>query len=414
MLKLPYGLADFPRLIREGFEYIDRTMFLHEVEELGEYLLFIRPRRFGKSLWLRTLAAYYDLRTADEHDELFGHLAVGREPTSGAHRYFVLSWDFSEVSPRGSVDEVAHALGEYVKSTLRIFLSDYRDRLPSVTLRDDAKNSLREVLAAVRRAGHPLYLLIDEYDNFANEVMVQDERTYRDLVHGDGPFKELMKAIKAATQGQGLERLFVTGVTPVVMSDLSSGMNIFTDVFARPELNTLCGFRHEEIRDLLERIHTTSPEGAKTSDWEIDEAHRAIRDWYNGYRFSPLDEEKVYNPTMTLYFLDHLQRYGESPRQLLDANLAADEDKLRFVAGISTGRQSLFDQLQDEQPLEVPALARRLNLSDFITRSGEQTFLVSLLTYSGLLTLQGESPTGALRLNFPNLAMRKLYENQLS
>ncbi len=424
MLKLPYGLADFATLIRDGFEYVDRTEHLHDVESLGRPLLFIRPRRFGKSLWLRTLAAYYDLRTAGEHDELFGHLAVGRHPTPNAHRYFVLSWDFSAVSPRGPVDQVARSLNDYVNTTLESFLGDYGDHLPRVSIRDDAKNTFQLVLAAVRRTGHPVYLLIDEYDNFANELLfspldpprgteTRDEATYSDLVHGDGPFKELMKMVKAATQGQGLERLFVTGVSPMVMSDLSSGMNILTDVYQEPELNALCGFRDREILGLLERVREVSERDGETPSWTIEGARRTIRDWYSGYRFSPLADEKIYNPTMTLFFLRQLQRHGASPRQLLDANLAADEDKLQFVSGIVAGRQSLVDRLQDEKPLEIPALAGRFKLSDIVTRSGDQTFLASLLTYFGMLTIDGESPAGNLRLVPPNLVVRKLYVEQV-
>ena len=413
MLKFPYGLADFPRLIREGYVYVDRTMHIRDVEELGAQLLFIRPRRFGKSLWLRTLATYYDLSTAEEHDQLFGGLAIGHDPTPEAHRYFVLRWDFSNVSPRGTVDEVSRALHAYVNTTLESFLVDYRDHLPPVALHEDAKNSLQALLTATRRTGHPLCLLIDEYDNFANEVMVHDQGTYGDLVHGDGPFKELMKTVKDATQGQGLERLFVTGVSPVVMSDLSSGMNILTDVYQRPELNSLCGFRDAEIVELLERIRAEDEHDGKSSAWTVDEARTTIRDWYNGYLFSPFAREKIYNPTMALYFLDHLQRYGESPRQLLDANLAADEDKLRFISGIVAGRQSLLDRLQDDRPLEIPQLAGRFKLSDIVERSGDQIFLASFLTFFGMLTIEGESPAGALRLAPPNLVTRKLYADQV-
>ena len=413
MLKFPYGLADFPRLIRDGYVYVDRTMHIRDVEELGAQLLFVRPRRFGKSLWLRTLATYYDLRTEDRHDELFGGLAAGRDPTPDAHRFFVLRWDFSNVSPRGTVDDVARALNDYVRSTLRLFLGDYREFLPEVPIRDDAKNTFLEILGAIRQTGHPLYLLIDEYDNFANEVMVRDEGTYSGLVHGDGPFKELMKTVKDATQGQGLERLFVTGVSPVVMSDLSSGMNILTDVYQRPELAALCGFRDAEIVDLLERMRAPSEGAGEPPAWTVDEARTTIRDWYNGYRFSPLAGEKVYNPTMALYFLEHLQRYGQSPRQLLDANLAADEDKLRFVGEIVAGRQSLLDRLQDERPLEVPQLVGRFKLSDIVERSSDETFLASFLTFFGMLTIEGESPAGALRLAPPNLVTRKLYADQV-
>jgi len=244
--------------------------------------------------------------------------------------------------------------------------------------------------------------------------MVRDEGTYSGLVHGEGPFKELMKTVKAATQGQGVERLFVTGVSPVVMSDLSSGMNILTDVYQEPELNALCGFRDEEIVDLLERIRAESERDGKNPEWRVEEARRAIRDWYNGYCFSPLTDGKIYNPTMALYFLRHLQRHGQSPRQLLDANLAADEDKLRFVGEIVAGQQTLLDLLQKEDPIEVDDLAGRFKFSEMLDPAGnDRTFLASFLTYFGMLTIAGESPDFVLRLAPPNLVVRKLYVDQV-
>ncbi len=414
MLSLPYGIADFQSLIKSGYEYVDRTSHLRDVENLGRHLLFIRPRRFGKSLWLSTLAAYYDLATADEHEELFGGLAVGRDPTPNAHRYFVLQWDFSWVSPSGAVERIAASLNDYVNTALESFLSDYSQHLPEVSIRDDARHTFLAILAAIRRTPYPLYLLIDEYDNFANEVMVRNRETYSGLVHGVGPYKELMKAVKGATQGQGLERLFVTGVAPVVMSDLSSGMNILTDVYQRPELNALCGFEDEEVADLLERIRAEAEREGRPPPWKVEEARQTVRDWYNGYRFSPSSKERVYNPTMALYFLDHLQRYQESPRKLLDSNLAADEDKLRFVGQVVAGQQALLDLFQKREPIEIPDLAGRFTLSDILERSAyDRSFLASFLTYFGMLTLEGETAAQELVLAPPNLVVEKLYADQV-
>ena len=174
-------------------------------------------------------------------------------------------------------------------------------------------------------------LLIDEYDNFANEIMMSDEGTYRRLVHADGPFKRLMKQVKTATEGQGIERLFLTGVTPVVLSNLTSGLNIAKNVSLASDLNALCGFTEEEIRGLLERLADERSAQAG-GDFSVDEALEMMRTWYNGYRFAPASGQQVYNPTLALYFIDHLQREGTYPRQMLDTNLAADENKLRFLA----------------------------------------------------------------------------------
>ncbi|NJL26913.1 MAG: AAA family ATPase [Thermoanaerobaculia bacterium] len=411
MLALPYGIADFPTLIKAGYEYVDRTAHIHDLESLGRHLLFVRPRRFGKSLWLSTLAAYYDLRTASEHEQLFGRLAIGREPTPEAHRYFVLRWDFSWISSLGSPEQIAAALDDYVNTALEGFLVDYADFLPPVERHTDAKITFLAVLGVIRRSGHPLYLLIDEYDNFANEVMTRDEAVYGDLVHGAGPFKALMKAVKAATQGEGLERLFVTGVSPVVMSDLSSGMNMLVDVYLRPELSALCGFKDAEIEGLLQRIQAAT-EPAPT--WNVEPLRATIRDWYNGYSFSTRASERVYNPTMALSFLDHLQRYGETPRQLLDPNLAADQDKLRFVGRIVAGQQILLDVIQSDTPLEIPDLTSRFTLSEMLDLSaGDATLVGSYLFYFGMLTLSGETEARDLRLVPPNLVVRKLYAEQI-
>ncbi len=411
MLKLPYGIADFQTLIKDGYVYVDRTAYIHDLEDLGRHLLFIRPRRFGKSLWLQTLAAYYDLRTAEVHEELFGRLAIGKHPTPDAHRYFVLKWDFSEVQARGSVDEIATSLNGYVNTELESFLIDYREHLPQVSLRDDARHTFIAVLTAIRQTPYPMYLLIDEYDNFANEIMVRDKSVYSDLVHGVGPYKELMKSVKSATQGRGLERLFVTGVSPIVMSDLSSGMNILTNLYQRRELNALCGFKDEEIVDLLERIRADSEE---PPPWTVEEARATIQDWYNGYRFSPKARERVYNPTLALYFLDHLQRDQESPRALLDDNLAADEDKLRFLGRIVSGQQTFLDLLQKGEPIRIPKLAGRFTLNDMLERSTyDRTFLASFLTYFGMLTIEGEATGASLRLVPPNLAVLQLYVDQV-
>lgn len=410
MLTFPYGVADFQRIRKTGRVYVDRTAHIRDVESLGDNLLFIRPRRFGKSLWLSTLAAYYDLRTAAAHELLFGQLAIGRDPTPSAHRSFVLLWDFSWVSPSGTVAEIAESLNGYVNTALEGFLSDYREHLPPLTVRESARETFQAILSAIRQTPHPLCLLIDEYDNFANEVMVRDRETYSGLVHGAGPYKELMKTVKAATQGRGLERLFVTGVAPVVMSDLSSGMNILVDVYQRPELNALCGFTEQEIVDLLESIRASA---ATAPGWTVEEVQPTIRDWYDGYRFSPRSRERVYNPTLVLYFLDHLQRYGEPPHELLDSNLAADEDKLRFVGRATLGQQTVLDVLQKETPLEISQLVSRFTMGDLLDPAAQdRDFIASFLTYFGMLTLAGESSAGLLRLVPPNMVVRKLYFEQ--
>ncbi|MCP4657500.1 MAG: AAA family ATPase, partial [bacterium] len=299
MIQFPYGIADFESIRREGMLYFDRTAGIRDVERLGRTLVFLRPRRFGKSLWLRTLAAYYDLRLADEFDALFGGLDAGREPTPDRGSYFVLHWNFSEVSARGSVDEIARRLHAYVNHQTEDFLVAYAGHFPGpVKIEADATDTLRHVLTRISRTPFRLCLLIDEYDNFVNEVMVQDAATYRALFEADGPFKELFKSVKSGTEGQGLKRVFVTGVSPVALNDLTSGFNTAVDVSHEPELAALCGFREEEIRAVIERIAEDRSLSATP-----EELVAVMRTWYNGYRFTQDAEDLVYNPTNALYFL---------------------------------------------------------------------------------------------------------------
>ncbi len=410
-MKLPYGNADFHRIVKEGFAYIDRTAAIRDFEEIGDALLFLRPRRFGKTLWIRTLATYYDRRFRDEHEEIFGRLAIGREPTAGAHNYFVLHWNFSELEPHGTVEDLARELNAYVNSTLRIFLREYRDHLPEpVTIRPEATNTLRELLAVIRQTPHRLYLLVDEYDNFANEVMMTDASTYEGLVKKDGPFKTLMKSVKSAKEGQGLERLFFTGVSPIVMSDLTSGMNIAKDVSRHPRLHDLCGFHESDLRGLLSELleELGTPEA-------IEEAAEMMRVWYNGYRFSTGVAEKIYNPTLVLYFLDHLQDYGHYPRQMLDANLAMDQGKLTYLAREIPGQQAVMDILQTGEPVEVNEILAGFSLAEMISPEGHhRTYVGSFLYYFGMLTLKGGwTSRGTLELIPPNLVTQKLYIDHL-
>ncbi len=170
MIQFPYGIADFRRIRREGMVYLDRTAHLRDLETLGSILVFLRPRRFGKSLWLQTLATYYDLRYAVAYDEIFGGLDIHREPTPLANSHFILQWNFSLITPRGGVDGIAESLRRHVRSRAELFLTDYEEHLPEAKIRpdDSASEIVDSLLGAVRSAGHPLYLLIDEYDNFVN------------------------------------------------------------------------------------------------------------------------------------------------------------------------------------------------------------------------------------------------------
>ncbi len=406
MLQLPYGIADYRRIRQEGMVYVDRTAAIREIERLGSILVFLRPRRFGKSLWLQTLANYYDLRCKDEFESLFGGLAIGENPTPRRHRYFVMQWNLSSVTAGGDVREIAKSLHTHVRLQGESFVSDYRDYLDApAELEEHPDAVLTVLLSAIRRTPYKLYLLIDEYDNFVNEVMAQDVKTYRTLFENDGPFKELFKRVKSATEGQGLERVFMTGVSPVALNDLTSGFNIAEDVSHKAALAHLCGFRGPEIDDLLQRV--AADRGLSRA--VVDHAERTMRTWYNGYRFSREMDDLVYNPTNVLYFLKSLHLDGRPPEKLQDENLQTDRGKLAFLARTAAGA-GVIEQLTKGGDEITVQLVQRFSVDDLTKRlEKDRGAIASMLYYIGLLT-RTEVP---FRLRIPNLVVRKLFLDRL-
>lgn len=408
MIQFPYGIADFRRIRQQGMVYVDRTVHIRDGEDLGQTLVFLRPRRFGKSLWLQTLASYYDLRRSDEFEELFGGLAIGRSPTPLRNRYFVLQWNFSNVDPSGGVEQIADSLREHVAVRAKVFASEYENHLPAAVSTDGSPAAiLAGLLAAVSETPYRLYLLIDEYDNFINEVMVQDVETYHALLGGDGPYKQLFKSVKSATEGQGLERVFITGISPVALNDLTSGFNIAENVSLEPALGGLCGFRDQEIGELLEGVAAERRLSAEI----VDQAARTMRTWYNGYRFARNEGELVYNPTNALYFLKHLSRHGAPPESLHDENLRTDRGKLAFVARTVAGAGVVERLTEGDGEIDIPRLEASFSMEDLTARlAKDRGAVASFLYYMGLLTLTRGTSN---RLRVPNLVVEKLFLDRL-
>ncbi|WP_295408181.1 AAA family ATPase [uncultured Thiocystis sp.] len=410
-MKFPYGLSNFATLIADGYFYQDRTDRIPQLEEAGRQLIFIRPRRFGKSLLLSMLEHYYDLNRADDFESLFGGLSIGRQPTALRNRYFVMKWDFSLIQSQGTLREIESALHRHLNDCIEEFALRYAARLPHpIEIRDDnALSSWRSALMAVSQTPHKLYLLIDEYDNFANEVLMggQSPERYDALLYGEGLLKTVFKAVKAAAGGMGLDRVFITGVSPVVLSDMTSGYNVGKSIDREPEFNDLCGFSETEVSAVLTRL---SGDGAA---WSASEALDTMRTFYNGYRFSDLADTSVYNPTLSLYFLDHLRRRGRYPQQMLDENLAMDRNKLVYIAQLPHGEAVLIQALSGDDALAIAQLAQRFGVADVLAAAKDERFMVSLLYYFGILTWAGRTGFNEEVFKIPNLVARALYVERL-
>ncbi|MEM7133953.1 MAG: AAA family ATPase [Chloroflexota bacterium] len=427
-LRFPYAVRDFEKIIRDGHIYLDRTHYIPVMENWGYELLLMRPRRFGKSLWLSTLMNYYDVAKADEFEQLFGALAVGQEPTPLHNSYLVMRWDFSRVSPQGSIEQIQESLNNHVNSRIHIFQQDYGEQLvfPFRIDPDDALTSFDALVNVVRQSGQKLYLFVDEYDNFANEIMMASsqgrrsgmQQRYLDLVKGEGIFKTFFKNLKSAGSGDGLERIFMTGVSPIVLNDVTSGANVFQNITWEPEFNELCGFTAAEIRGLAQEV----VEACQLPAHHVEQIVSLMYNYYNGSRFIDEYEDaqegtkevpKVYNPTLALYFFDHFQRKCRYPKQIIDENLVPDDSKLAYIAGFEQGKALLENVLSAEKTVSVQTLRRNFGVRDLFDHTLQQDGLAVLLCYLGGLTSSGDLPDGGNTLEIPNLVMRKLYAERI-
>ncbi len=404
-MKLPYGISDFARLRRDGYHYQDRTGYIPVLESLGEpYVIFLRPRRFGKSLWLSTLAHYYGREHAGDFEWLFRGLAVGEQPTPLANSYLVLTLDFSRIET-DSREKTREGFLRNVSNGIKLFFRRYGPELPEVDqadilAADDATTLIENLFTALKDHPHRIYLLIDEYDHFTNELIGKDLRHFEAIVTGTGYVRKFYESIKTAT-GQGtVERIFMTGVSPVTLDSLTSGFNIGKNFSRSPVLNELMGFREAEVQALLENVG------------QLDAGQLALlRNWYNGYRFHEAAPESLYNPDMVLYYATEHQHRGRPPEDMLDTNIASDYGRIRQLFRLK-GREAqhfgLLQRLLDEGEIRTSITQEFSFLKTFT----DVDFL-SLLYYTGLLTIKGQD-LGEAILAIPNQVIEQLYYRYFS
>ena len=415
-MKFPYGISDFKTVITGGYFYCDRTDKIPLLENTRSQL-FIRPRRFGKSLVLSMLENYYDVARKDEFQRIFGGLAIGKHPTNLHNTYFILKLDFSCVDPTGSAEDLKKALFDHINVRVERFYNFYRHKgyeLSEIKINyNNALYSMESLLSATRMTPYPVYLLIDEYDNFANTVMMgvqSDDARYKALVHDEGPLRTFFKAVKSSTSGDMFDRVFITGVSPVVMSDITSGYNIAENIYFEPEFNDLCGFRSNEIEDEIKTI----TEKCGFEKESVQEAVRLMQTYYDGYTFSHTADAHIYNPTLCLYFFKQFEKSCTYPRKMLDANLAVDESKLEYLSQIPRGRDLLMHLIQRDHGVVITDIEDRFGIKEMLSDSSrDQTFLVSFLYYFGVLTIEGNTDDLRILLKIPNLVMKGLYVDRI-
>ena len=403
-MKLPYGISDFARLRRDGYFYQDRTGYFPVLEGLGEpYIIFLRPRRFGKSLWLSVLAHYYGREHAGDFEWLFRGLAVGEQPTPLANSYLVLSLDFSRIDT-SSREETERGFFRNVQHGIQLFLQRYAAMLPEVNhdqifQAKDATELIENLFSVLeRQSAARLYLLIDEYDHFTNQLIGPDLRHFQEIVTGTGYVRKFYESIKHATWQGTVERIFMTGVSPVTLDSLTSGFNIGSNFSRDVLLADLMGFRSQEVEEMLSQIGVAAD--------SVQDVMQDLRGWYNGYRFAEEATQSLYNPDMVLYFASAYQRSSAYPRQMLDTNIASDYGRIRQLFRLGGKEARHFELLQ--QLLETREIRTQITAQFSFEKTFTDVDFLSLLYYTGLLTIRGNQ-LGIPKLAIPNKVIEKLY-----
>ncbi len=418
-MKIPYGKSSFDLVRRNGMFYADKTPFLPLLEshEAGYgYLIFLRPRRIGKSLLVSMLEHYYDRAREHQYDELFGGLWVHAHPTPERSSYLVLSLDFSPVDAGAGPEVLRRTFFEVVRSSVEDLLVRYRERIPDLRRLDDRLGTYQDpsaLMVALTRLvgslGHKLYLLIDEYDSFANRLLADGEaELYESIVRGTGFVRSFYAALKAGTATGALARMFITGVSPIMLDDLSSGFNIITHISLQDRFDTMAGFTRADVERAVDEFLVGKPE--LREDPRLADRERlleTLEHYYDGYRFSERATERVFNSDLVLYFLRQIENTGRYPRQMLDLNVRADYGRLQRIATISgvdgPERRALLESILTEEYIESNLVEQ------FGSRSMQaQEQLVSLFYYMGMLTFGPESAGSAVpHLVIPNRVIRE-------
>ena len=407
--KIPYGIADFKQVRKEGLYLVDKSMYFERMEQAGHFLFLVRPRRFGKSLFLNMLEAYYDINEKDNFQELFKGMYVADHPTEYHNSFQVLHLDFSRVG--SDVDRLRENFDLYMEVRCDSFAKAYARFYPD-TFADELKQikrgeqKLNFISDAAHAAGYPLYLIVDEYDNFTNNVLnVKGQKAYHDLTHGTGFYRDVFKIFKPM-----FHRIIMLGVAPITLDDLTSGYNIALNMTIDSRFNQMLGFSEEDVRQMIryyKEVGAIKPE--VTEDSIIDD----IKPWYDNYCFAEDSfgtEPSMFNSDMVCYYMSTLIDTGHKPKEMVDPNTKTDYKKLRNLIEIGNmteeRRQTIYDIVHTGYTF---AMINSYFPAESIT---DEDNFVSLLFYYGMLTIRGT--LGAmLKLGIPNNNVRKQYYNYL-
>ena len=405
---LPYGVADFATVIEQNLYYVDKTMFIPELEKQPRNLFFIRPRRFGKSIFLSMLYSYYDCAQSHKFQSLFGNLWIGQHPTPLQGKYQVLFLDFSQIT--GNIDKLETKFNSYLSINLDAFVRQYSEyyqaEMEEILAQEDFEEKMELIFKAAKAHQYHLYLIIDEYDNFTNVILNErGENVYHAITHADGFYRDVFKKFKG-----NFERIFMMGVSPVTLDDVTSGFNIGWNISIKPEFDEMLGF---STTDVVEMFTYYKEHGSIPADSDIDAIVNDMKPWYDNYCFAKQALKKktrMFNCDMVLYYLRNYMDDGCSPRQMIDPNTRTDYGKMKKLLQ--------FDKLDGERKGIIRKIAEEEQIVTQLYESfsayqiPKAEIFPSLLFYYGMLTIKGTRGS-KLILGIPNNNVRKQYYGYL-
>lgn len=397
MQKLPYGISNYEELITDNYYYIDKTMYIEKIENMAEKrIMFLRPRKFGKTLFTSTLECYYDKNKKEEFEKLFKGTYIYNNPTPLKNTYSILRFNFSGIDT-STVESTISGFKSKVISSIRVFISMYSIDF-YINETQTAEDILNDLFKAfyIQKNGEKIYVLIDEYDHFANELLGFNTNNFKMLVSKNGKVRKWYEVLKEGTETV-VDRIFITGVAPITLDSLTSGFNICSDKTMDREFNEMLGFTNEEIMELLKAQNIS------------DEKQRCLlpmlKENYDGYKFAVKGKENIYNSNMCLYFINEYTKYQEIPAKLIDMNIASDYSKLAQMLNLcqSENRLEILKKTISQEGVMTEITEKFNPEVDF----GEKEFC-SMLYYLGYLTIAKEE-LGYPVLKVPNKIMQELY-----
>ena len=405
---LPYGVADFVTVIEQNLYYVDKTMFIPELEKQPRNLFFIRPRRFGKSIFLSMLYSYYDCTQSHKFQSLFGNLWIGQHPTPLQGKYQVLFLDFSQIT--GNIDKLETKFNSYLSINLDAFVRQYSEyyqaEMEEILAQEDFEEKMELIFKAAKAHQYHLYLIIDEYDNFTNVILNErGEKIYPAITHADGFYRDVFKKFKG-----NFERIFMMGVSPVTLDDVTSGFNIGWNISIKPEFDEMLGF---STTDVVEMFTYYKKHGSIPADSDIDAIVNDMKPWYDNYCFAKQALKKktrMFNCDMVLYYLRNYMDAGCPPEEMIDPNTRTDYGKMKKLL--------LFDKLDGERKGIIRKIAEEEQIVTQLYESfsayqiPKAEIFPSLLFYYGMLTIKGTRGS-KLILGIPNNNVRKQYYGYL-